>query len=671
MKKPLLLLAALATASGCIYSVASEENEGLGSFRVEVRGINALGANDATTPLQVVRSCTETYGTNPIPAEVKGTAACRYVIPNGAVELELAITALDKDGQKLESFNGPVSYQVVPGDLSGGYLHRTKVLSNGEGTGKVRVAHLYGEVRVWVKDDPPELIYVDGKVGGDTNNLPPEPAVRTHAAGSSAPLFFEEPTLAKVQQPEAYSNVSSPFVGQFISIGRAPESGSILLQSCNNDVETENKDRHKKPVTLLVTGTDPSGFFVTDITACRLREDTSPAAQVTAPEPSGYLPGTFGSMFVYNYSFPEGLDTGDLLWALSGSVQEFTSTTQLTFPSWIVRERVRLLPPDQWNKYLDLNPPVELSLRTCGLNNTLESSTVDSLCGYYTSNLKLESLESGLVKVRRVRFPELFVSCDSPALGGDGNGQVPFFCQKSRAWSYCGNEPPADMAEVQCNIDCTTGQGPYANTRCSERTNYTGFGQFVVELAGPGPEGSGLDDSLPARKQTVTLATTSRRPDSPYSPGTQVRVWCESDARVAFGNDQVTVSATTGRVLPARKVLEHTFSGVETSVALMAEGTLPEGSRCYVAQNTRTRMLLITRDAVPELRPDCDPNDKANPAQAEQCQFLRGATYDVVGHLRHVQAARPRWMLMPRDADDLCCHPGQGLQCPRPIKPSE
>jgi hypothetical protein len=664
MKKTLLLLAALATASGCVYPVSSPEAEGLGSFRVEVRNISVLGANNATSPLQVVRSCTDTYGNNPIPADVKGTAACRYVIPHGAVELELAITALDRDGQPLESFNGPVSFQVVPGDLSGDYPYRWKQLTQGQATGKVRASHLYGEVRVWVKDEPPELIYVDGKVGGDTNNLPQEPAVRTHVAGSSAPLFFEEPTLSKVQQPEGYSNISSPFVGQFLTIGRAPESGSILLQSCADDAQN-----HNKPVTLLVTGTDPAGFFVTDITACKLREDTSPAAQVSAPEPSGYLPGSFASVFVYNYSFPEGLDTGDLLWALSGSVQEFTSTTQLTFPSWITREKVRLLPPDQWNKYLDLNPPVELSLRTCGLANTLESATVDSLCGYFNSNLKIESLESGLVKLRRVRFPQVFKSCDSPDAGGNGNGEVPFFCQKSRAWSFCGNEPPAEMAEVQCNIDCTVGQGAYANTLCSERTNYNGFGQFVVEMAGPGPEGSGLDDSLPNRKQTVALATASRRPASPYSPGTAVRVWCESDAHVRFGDDLVTASAED-TVLPARKVLEHTLSNLESSVAFLAEGTLPEGSRCYVAQNTRTRIQLMTRDAVPELRPDCDPND-TDADRAEQCKFLRGATFDVVGHLRHVQPGRPRWLVMPRDADDLCCHPGQGLQCPRPIKPCE
>jgi hypothetical protein len=47
---------------------------------------------------------------------------------------------------------------------------------------------------------------------------------------------------------------------------------------------------------------------------------------------------------------------------------------------------------------------------------------------------------------------------------------------------------------------------------------------------------------------------------------------------------------------------------------------------------------------------------------------MHSVTFDVVGHLRQIQPARPRWMVMPRDADDLCCHPGTDGQCPRPIK---
>jgi hypothetical protein len=71
---------------------------------------------------------------------------------------------------------------------------------------------------------------------------------------------------------------------------------------------------------------------------------------------------------------------------------------------------------------------------------------------------------------------------------------------------------------------------------------------------------------------------------------------------------------------------------------------------------------------VPELVVDCDENDK-DADRAQQCRLLRRATYDVVGHFKQIQAARPRWLLMPRDVDDLCCHPGPDGQCPRPIKP--
>jgi hypothetical protein len=87
-----------------------------------------------------------------------------------------------------------------------------------------------------------------------------------------------------------------------------------------------------------------------------------------------------------------------------------------------------------------------------------------------------------------------------------------------------------------------------------------------------------------------------------------------------------------------------------------------------VSWNPRVRFLASLTDAVPGLKLACNPND-ADPAAAQQCRFLQGARYDLTGHLRQVQPARPRWMIIPRDLDDLCCRPGPGLQCPDPIKP--
>ncbi|WNG49041.1 hypothetical protein F0U60_36680 [Archangium minus] len=666
----LLMAATAASVSGC-YNVDSPAAARVGSFQVKVQSISAVASSGSLQPLSVVPSCIRQYGTrlDQVPAEVRGTNDCRYVVPTGQVELLVDILALDTSGRPFD-FNGPVAFKVVPGDLAGDYSYHWTNLTKGRGNGKLRAAHVYGEVRVWALDEPVELSYTDGGVAGDGTKLPPEPSSRTYAAGSSETLFFQEPSLATIQTPQIYDNRDSPFMGQFVTIGRAPESGSIQYQNCpDRDLDGDGKvdPEPAKPVTLLVTGTDPSGFFVTDITSCPVPEDTSPAAQVYVPEPSGYLPGSYGSMFVYNYNFPEGLNAGDLLWTLSGSVQEFTSTTQLTFPSWTVREHVRQLPPDQWNKYLALNPPVDFNLRHCGLRNQLNPQGVDVLCGYYNSNLKLESMESGLVKLHRVRFPQVFKNCDL-----NGDGEVPFFCNSSGAWVPCGTPAEHEKDEIQCNIDCTTGAGEHQNKVCSELTQFNGFGQFVVELAGPGPREAGLDDTLPARWQEVVLSdTASNKTRTTYDNGTEVSVWCELETYVRFGPTTVTATPTD-ELLPAKTRKDVIINNGDGFVAFLARQLPPSSPsvpapRCYVSRNTHSRVLVMTKDAVPDLKVDCDEND-ANAERAQQCRYLHGATYNVVGHLKQIQAARPRWMVLPRDADDVCCYPGPGMQCPSPIQ---
>jgi hypothetical protein len=664
----LILLAAVAT-SGCYYVDPVGSSSGASapsSFRVEVRKVTPAGS---TNPLDVLSSCVRRYGSQQaVPESERGTSNCRYAIARGQVELEVVVTALDKPGQQINTFEGPVSFRVVPGDMAEGptenpYQWRQVVLRGGQGTGRVRATNLYGEVRVWVQDEPPETIYIPD---GGMAPPPTQPDGRSFAAGSSAPLFFEEPTLAKVQQPNDFDNRTSPYTGQFIAIGRAPEAGTgqVQVQSCADDPQNDGK-----PVTMVVTGTDPSGFFVTDITACRVREETGTGSNVRTPEPSGYLPGTYGSLFIYNFSFPEGLDQGDLLWTLAGSVQEFTSTTQFTFPSWTIREKVRLLPPEQWNKYLDLVPPVDLLLRHCGLDDQFDSFVTDTVCGHNRRNLKMESLESRLVKLRRVRMPQTFKSCDL-----DGDGAVPFFCETTVdgewVWSGCAfPAPPVDpeATERQCHIDCINGSGPL----CSERTAFRNFGQFVVELPGSGPREAGLDDSLPARWQTVPLGTSSARHGTAYSAGRTVNVWCEAAARMKAGSSSV-VAGPGDTLVPARTRLSYDFKSGEQYLAFFAEGTPPANSRCHVGESPRTRINVMTRDAAPELEPDCrTEGDDLDAERKRQCRLLREATYDIVGHLRHVQPARPRWLVMPRDADDLCCYPGPSNECPRPIKPCE
>jgi hypothetical protein len=391
---------------------------------------------------------------------------------------------------------------------------------------------------------------------------------------------------------------------------------------------------------------------------------------VRAPEPSGFLPGTYGSMFIFNFTYPEGLFTGDLLWTLSGSVQEFTSTTQLTFPAWTIRERVQLRPYAEWDIHLRGIQPTLLQQRICGSDNKVPPFITDILCGHNRRNLKMESLESSLVKVKSVRFPQRFVDCDQ-----NGNNSVPFFCEGTNpttsvsAWGSCdieGTAPDPEAAERACNIDCVTSQGPHAGVLCSEKTTYDAFGQFLIELPASGPPEAGLDDSLPTRMQELPVSGTSNRNGVAYGEGRDVVVWCNTNVRLRFGDATVTATGTDP-ALASGTLLPHRFVGTETHVAFVSDGTAAPGARCVIGEDAHTRLNVITRDAAPDLKPNCDPDD-ADAAAAQNCRNLRGATFDIVGHLRHLQPGRPRWALLPRDSDDLCCHPGPGLSCPTSIK---
>jgi hypothetical protein len=663
--------------SGCMM-VPGTQSHPLRSFEVTVTGIWVAGAT--RSPVPVVSRCIKQYGSQAaVPVAERGTPACPYAIPRGELEIDVAIVAMGNDGQVLEALDRPVSFRVVPGNLSGDYPFRWAPLIGGRGTGTVKVKHLYGPVRVWVEDGPPERLYVDGEPGGSLNTLPEEPSDRTFATGTSAPLYFDDPSIQRLQIPDGFDNRGSPFVGQFITVGHAPEQGPPLRQSCDEDPANDDKESM-----LIVTGTDPGGFFVTDLTACRLSEqlvDSTGRTQVRVPEPDGMLPGTYGSMYIYNYSYPEGLDEGDALWTIAGAVQEFSGTTQLVFPSWTVREKVRLLPETEWTKHLRQITPKELNLRICGMDDAPAPYITDIFCGHQSSNLKIESLESALVKVRRVRFSDAFSKCDL-----NGDGKVPQICDRrpdatgeARYWGDCNFDGTSTLSaleeqELACSIDCITGQGAFAGESgaeqsgrvCTERTTFLTFGQFVIELPGPGPAEAGLDATLPQRFEKVALGATSARSARAYGPGIQVRVWCDAPARVGFGDDQLVASSADAH-LPANTLLEHWFTDGQTHVAVVASGTAVGGATCAVAQNTRTRMQVVTKDSIPELEPDCNPAHP-DPARAAECVAFRAARYDVVGHLRQVQAARPRWVLIPRDLNDVCCHPGEGRSCPKPIK---
>lgn len=696
MRRTVPALLAL-TLLGCPLEPGPKLNQ-LTSFKVTVAGVyERAGVN--RNPLPVIAPCVAQYGTAAaVPTEVKGTKDCRYVIPRGEVEFDVTAKAMGLDGQPVTDWSGSVSYRVIPGDLVANLRARWTLVTGGEVTTTVRALHPYGEVRVWVEDSPPKAIFDGGEVNAD--DMPPAAAPRTYAAGASPIVYFADQTLQSLQLPGELDNRSSPFTGEFVQVGKDPGSGDRLRQTCADDPA-----RNGAEALMVVTGLDPAGFFVTDISACRLKEMQTDALgnRVRTPEPPepcwlgqgdggreenldggmgkcgiseqscrrradcpGYSPGTFSSMFIYNYNFPDGLDEGDLLFTLSGSVQEFTSTTQMVFPAWTVAERVRRLPEEQWNKWLQFAKPYVITGRTCGQDDAENVYLTDALCGHNRRNLKMESLESGLVKLPRVRFPQRFVNCDFNA-----NGSVPFFCEDTRnlVWSTCAfdaPEPEVDRVERVCNQNCVIGLEENAGQICSEESTFKGFGQYVVELTLPGPAALGLDEGLPRRMQKIVARSTAsaRVSDENWVATREVAITCSAPAHYKVGGPSVAATTADAQLAPGQ-IVRHTFGAGESAVAFVAVGA---DATCTVGINARTRINLITKDAIPELNPDCQEDD-ADEEKARQCRYLRAAEFDVVGHLRHVQPARPRWVVIPRAADDVCCYPGPGLECPRPIQP--
>ena len=185
---------------------------------------------------------------------------------------------------------------------------------------------------------------------------------------------------------------------------------------------------------MVVTGLDPSGFFVTDISACRRARSCWPTRRAApcAPEsprsragsPTPTVAATRASMAARDAATSRSAPAPAARTAPAtrpapsprcssttttspttstkatcssrsrASVQEFTSTTQMVFPAWTTAERVRRLPQDQWNKWLQYAKPYDINARTCGQDNAAVPFLTDALCGHNRRNLKMESLES-------------------------------------------------------------------------------------------------------------------------------------------------------------------------------------------------------------------------------------------------------------------------------------
>jgi len=186
------------------------------------------------------------------------------------------IEARDGAG-RVVPIDGDVLLTASPAGVTGEQIVE---LEGGEAS-YVRVDLLqpYGRTAIWVVDSVRE---------GATNVF-----------GSSAPLVFENPTLAQLQ---ATTNAwNSPL-------------------ECNG---AEGEPCHYITIdrgTLIVTNIAGDGFNVTDIDDdCRSGEPDD---------------ACFNHLYVFSYSFPEGVERGQCICRVSGIVQEYIGFTELSQPEW-------------------------------------------------------------------------------------------------------------------------------------------------------------------------------------------------------------------------------------------------------------------------------------------------------------------------------------------------
>ena len=230
----------------------------------------------------------------------------------------------------------------------------------------MRAAHVYGEVRVWA-EDAPRRSTTPMAASREHQPARAEPA-RPHLrhGRSRSPSSSRSPRSSTVQSPARLRQPLLALRGAVHHASAAPPSPAPLL--CQNCPDRMTARPDGPAGDAAGDGHGPLRLLRHRLTACRVREDVSSAAPgPRARARAASCPGRFGSMFVYNYSLPRGPGPGrpalDALRLRPGVHLHHAAHLPLV-------DRARARAPaaaEQWNKYLDLTPPVEINLRHCGL----------------------------------------------------------------------------------------------------------------------------------------------------------------------------------------------------------------------------------------------------------------------------------------------------------------
>jgi hypothetical protein len=384
------LAAILALAAGPCVEERALDND-LGHFRVTVTRVDGTIGGD-------------------------GSRADPWDYPDGDVTFTYNATAYDRRGQIMDgqqgrdSYDGLASVWVNPRANTGFPKTDSAATSVQFAAGRVEAAqisarNLYGRANVQLADVQDEEVE---PVQGMLRQIPQFARAGSFALGVSRDYFFDPPSLHNVQIDD--------FVRHQADIDTSPLPRRFVEIDCRLDTPAQGlpDDGHGK---LLVTGLFNEGFFVTDLA------DTARG---------------FNHLYVYNYSYPEGLVLGDRLDRLVGTSADFSGATQISFPSWLAAMDEHHDPAPFRVADLDaLLPPVLVTADMCRDGG----GSSQHLCGHSKQNWMLEDLESARVRLENLRAPDLFVDCDF-----NSNGEITF--------SY-----PSPDEETACRDNCLLHDG--------------------------------------------------------------------------------------------------------------------------------------------------------------------------------------------------------------------
>lgn len=655
----------------------------------------------------------------------------RMPMPRVGALLEVEVWAKDENGDWLGDYELPVSFRSTPGNvvaaseaaepilaaLSSSAIEDLRKANNrmlnchqGVCRGWVLIEKVFGEAYLWAQDSPPPAVFalptseedepaVDAgepdsggsgvDAGPDTGWVEPDGG-RTYIAGISQAMWFASPTIADMQllpgkmvtfsnkwcppSKPAWNNRISPFIGNFLTIDAPPPKGD-----------------------MIVTAISVEGFYATDLFAAPI----SDTFYTDDPTRNRTLPGTYGHMYVYNYNYPDGLFTGDRVLSLTGTVQEFSGSTQLVFPSWIRKEgdprpqdRPKPVVLDFSDPQVDpktgaavdgcttASPgthcdngkaPTFYSLRcvqSCGDANCPAGTVcIDDRCGCKTT-----PVDSCAAAIPGAHCP------------GEGSlcaGTCPETPCAAGLW--CVQHHCVDPSNPCSGVTCLPGErcnpstgacecGPSLGYRLSKTAQYKGSPAFqklteymdvLFAYSNNNQEIESLESAI-VKLSNVRPATVyancdangnSNIPPFRWNSQTDVHGCFVSGGTSAWycdpnGDDTVDCECNRDCIAGLRDYAD--------AVCAEANTYRTYGQWLIQAEDVwKTRINVSTRDAMP----DFDPKTEFTKPEYKDCRV------DITGVLRQVQAARPRWLVLARDESDVCCRPAAGVagaRCPTP-----